>query len=203
MTNPFTKIKNYFFIKKYPFMAWYGDPLYPGYPQKKRADLGHTWYDEIPCGWRIAFGKKLLKDLKNVIKRPKDLQWEQIKEKWGSLCLYASCSDEVQKVLDRYEVMSIGYCISCGKPARYRTRGWVEYYCEDCHNEKLDLWGKYHEPYTKEQIDKIKEEERLTEKDIPIYTEYDYSKSEYDPEVKHINIEETYGVEFKKLWGLK
>lgn len=60
------------------------------------------------------------------------LQWRQIKEKYGELRLYATAIDEIQLVLDKYELLSIGYCAHCGKPARYKTRGWIEYYCEDC-----------------------------------------------------------------------
>ena len=200
------KIRNYFFIKKYPFMKWYGDPLYIGYPQYKKPSLTHTWYDEIPEGWRKAFGKQLLEELKNVIQASKDksdFAWEQIKEKYGGLRLYANCTKAVQEVLGKYELMSEGYCIRCGKPARYKTRGWITYFCEDCHSGHLKSYEKYRdEPYTQEEIDKIKKDERLTIKDIPILTSY-HKGIKGQIISRKVNIKRKYGIDFKELWGLK
>ena len=64
------KIKNFFFCLKYPFWklrnVWTGK--FRGYES--------TFYDWIPDGWRIAFGKQLSKD----IKKAKDIlqEWRNI-----------------------------------------------------------------------------------------------------------------------------
>lgn len=164
--------KNFFFCLKYPF--WKSRNVW----NDKFSGYGYTWYDDIPAGWRIAFGKQLSDDIlkagKETRKRlHKHISWkkmisfQQIKEKWGELCLYASASEEIEKVLDYYEHLSQGYCICCGKPARYLTTGWVEFMCEDCFEKHL----KSHS-LTDEEIEKEKEECRLNKKDIPEITKY-------------------------------
>ena len=59
---------------------------------------GYTWYDDIPEGWRKAFGKQLSKELKKKKKKDNQLKtfrFSQIKEKHGSLCIYTQgCSEE-------------------------------------------------------------------------------------------------------------
>lgn len=190
-----TKIKNYFFCKKYPF--WRQTNVWTG----KYLGYSYTWYDDIPEGWQKAFGKQLSDEIKQVGekylkehkgKKWKDiLYWEQIKEKWGELCLYASAIEEIMKVLEKYEMMSIGYCILCGKPARYKTKGWVSFLCENCY-DRLELNNNIINTYTKEDIEKRKKQDRLTKKDIPQRTSYEYkevgsifasTKKQYDKEV--------------------
>lgn len=108
-----------------------------------------TWYDSIPKGWKIAFGKQLSDDIKKAGKQTRKkshkhiswknmITWEQIKEKYGTLRLYASCSEEIFMVLQKYEDMSKDYCIECGKPAKYMTKDRITFYCEDCFNDWLD-----------------------------------------------------------------
>ena len=173
MKKLFIKIKNFFFCLKYPF--WRAKNVWTGEP----CDYSFTWYGDIPEGWRIAFGKQLSKDIKKAgkatrkiagkyIKWKDMLSFQQIKEKWGELCLYASASNEIQKVLDRYELISSGYCVCCGKPARYRTSGWVSYQCEKCFKAYLGLH------VNQDDIEKELKESRLTKKDIPELTSYDY-----------------------------
>ncbi len=186
-------IRNYFFCKKYPF--W-----------KLTNTYSHTWYDSIPEGWQKAFGKQLSNDIKKAgmpfIKKGKKweqlLSWEQIKEKYGELCLYASASKEIMKVLEKYELLSIGYCIYCGKPARYKTNGWIEYYCEKC----LEKDYRRYDKYTDEELEVIKKENRLTKKDIPAI--YVYNKALSGKLMKkRVNIKKKYGIDFIDLWGLK
>lgn len=134
---------NFFFCLKYPFWTlrnvW--DGHFMGYSS--------TWYDSIPDGWKTAFGKQLSEDIKKAGKQTRKrlhkyvnwknmITWEQIKEKYGTLRLYASCSEEIYNVLQKYEKMSEYYCIECGKPSKYMTKDWVEFYCEDCFNKWLD-----------------------------------------------------------------
>lgn len=174
--------KNFILCLRYPF--WKSRNVWTG----KFLGYAFTWYDDIPQGWRIAFGEQLSKDIKKAGKKARLrlgkkvpwnelLSWQEIKSKYGALCLYASAADEIFDVIRRYELLSIGYCENCGKPARYVTGGWVMYLCENCK-------------------DSINPTDRLTEEDIPdIYT------YEENNRVK-IDIKEKYNIDFKQLWGL-
>ena len=184
--------KNFFFCLKYSF--WKARNVW----DNKFAGYAFTWYDDISLGWRIAFGKQLSDEIKQAGKasrkrlkkhlRWKDmLQWQQIKEKYGELCIYASTTEEIDKVIRKYELMSICYCEYCGKPARYITDGWITYLCEDCF---VSLWKD-------EIIETKKSECRLTKKDIPVYTIYEKDKK------RVVNLKEEYNIDFEKCWALK
>lgn len=128
--RPIKVIKNFFFCLQYPFWksrnVW--DDSFCGY--------SCTWYDDIPNGWRRAFGKALSRDLKIALKKDnllKQFRFIQIKEKYGSLRLYSQGYGEHSlEVIRRYEEKSKDYCIICGNPAKYVTYNWIEYYCEKC-----------------------------------------------------------------------
>lgn len=136
MKNLKTKIHNFFFCLKYPF--WKSHNVWTG----KFLGYEFTWYDDIPQGWRIAFGKQLSDDIKAAYKKDKKanpklkwadaLMWTQIKEKWGRLCLYATATSNIYAVLEHYEELSEKYCIACGAPAEYQTSGWIIPLCERC-----------------------------------------------------------------------
>lgn len=188
-------LKKFFFCLKYPF--WKSRNVWDG------SFLGYsfTWYDSIPQGWRKAFGKELSKEIKLAGKATrkrlhkhikwKDLiTWHQIKEKYGELRLYASSSDEIQKVLEKYEHKSIGYCFICGKPARYKTRNWIEFYCQDCFDVYLD---NLPEKLRLTEIDRC----RLDKRDIPEWFRYENGK-----QVK-IDLDKEYGIDYDKLWDIK
>lgn len=127
---------NFFFCLKYPF--WRSRNVWTG----KFNGYGHTWYDDIPEGWKIAFGKQLSDDIKAAFLEDKKenpklnwknaLYWEQIKEKYGGLRLYASATKRIQDVLSHYESISENYCIACGAPARFMTSGYILPLCSDC-----------------------------------------------------------------------
>ena len=52
---------------KYPFLNWYGDPLYMGYSEDCEPDYSYTWEDEVPEGWRKAFCPQMWDELKEAI----------------------------------------------------------------------------------------------------------------------------------------
>ena len=73
------KIKNWLLVKRYPWLqlknAWTGESL--GYE--------FTWLDDMPQGWRKAFGKKMIKELDKILRKANyqnEYQIAQIKEKW-------------------------------------------------------------------------------------------------------------------------
>lgn len=187
--------KNFFFCLKYPF--WKSKNVWNG----KFLGYSFTWYDYIPKGWQIAFGKQLSDDIKKAgkatkkrlgkhIKWEKLISWEQIKEKYGELCLYASASSEIRDVLDKYELMSTGYCIYCGKPARYRTKDWISYQCGNCFKAHLGLNVK------QDMIEKELEDCRLTKEDIPKLYDYEYKLLKTET----FSTEEECTKKFEELW---
>ena len=92
--------------------------------------------DAMENGWLKAFGIQLCKELRSVLIKDKFLfkyRISQIKEKFGGLRWYDNGSSrEVQDIIGKYESISEHTCISCGKPAKYITSGWICPYCEDC-----------------------------------------------------------------------
>lgn len=99
----------------------------------------YTAFDSIPKGWRNAFGLQMCEEIKKAlmqhggIKSLLSYKILQIKEKFGSLRWYDAYSNqEIMNIIDKYEDISYNTCIVCGKPAKYRTSGWICPYCEDC-----------------------------------------------------------------------
>ncbi len=115
-------------IEKYPFLA-VEDPYEPD-------NWVSCWLDDLEPGWRAAFGERLCEDLVKALKEDNcedEFKFEQIKEKYGSLRLYASGYGEHTKhVLAKYEELSKYICGHCGKVARYVTSGWIYPLCEEC-----------------------------------------------------------------------
>ena len=192
--------KNFLFLRKYPFWKCYNK--WTG----KFIGYAYSDYNLICDGWRIAFGEQLSEEIKQAGKASRKrlgkhvswkklLQWQQIKEKWGTLRMYASCTEEIQHVIEKYEYMSYGYCINCGKPARYRTEGWVSYQCEDCFANDLSHYVEGDEKT------RVLNECRLKVKDLPHGTNYTTNKN--GKMIAHkINYKKIYGVDLRKLWGL-
>jgi hypothetical protein len=104
----------------------------------------YTEWDAVPEGWRIAFGDQYLRDLKNQLKKDGMLySWRilQIKEKFGTLRLYCNMgSEDLYKLIDKYEDLSWNTCINCGKPATKISNGWISPYCDDCFPETSEIY---------------------------------------------------------------
>lgn len=98
-----------------------------------------TEWDCMEMGWKKAFGKQYLDELKEAAIKDgylKSLRIMQLKEKWGQCQLYLNMyGDNVFKVIQKYEDLSWNTCIKCGKPATHTSRGWISPYCEDCVNK--------------------------------------------------------------------
>ena len=188
LTFPFRWIRNYFFCLKYPF--WRSRNVWTDKP----SGYSYTRYEEIPDGWRKAFGKQLSKDLKKALIKDgylKEFRFSQIKEKWGELCLYNfGTGKESGKVIEKYELMSRGYCFICGKPARYVTDGWVSYLCEDCFNR--EILSRIDE----KNVEGVKKQCRLSVKDMPKITIYE------DGQGTKLDVYKEYGLDFYKLWDI-
>lgn len=125
----YTKVRILDWIEKYPYqwIHWFDK---------------YSWYDAIPYGWRKAFGKQMIKEIADALKAEggrkalKEFHITDIKEKWGSLSLYASgYNDEVMKIIEKYEYISLRTCIKCGKTAYGVTEGWITPLCKECFNK--------------------------------------------------------------------
>ena len=104
-------------------------------------DYEYTELDSMPEGWRRAFGEQMCEEINEEIKtwskyHQENFHITDIKEKWGFLHFYTNYgSDDLYKIIDKYEEMSKRICIHCGKPARWITRGWYMPVCTDHANE--------------------------------------------------------------------
>lgn len=133
LSKPFVVIKNFFFLKRYPFWAF----VYPDSKGKRRTAYDSTWYDDIPEGWKKAFGKEISERIRKALieeygKRfPKRaVEICEVKEKYGELRIYASAPDSVLDILDEYEGRSFHHCFYCGEKSTKYTLGWILPVCE-------------------------------------------------------------------------
>ena len=134
------KLRNKKLIKEYPFLlprnVW-TDKIPDDY------NYDYTRYDEIPAGWRRAFGNELLKELKESLVKHNcldEFRFSQIKEKYGTLRLYNfGAPQETHEIIRKYEFISGYVCIRCGRPdvSIIDNYGWYEPICECCYNRRL------------------------------------------------------------------
>lgn len=130
----------------FPFMrprdAWSGKDL------TTDPDFDWTWtlINEIPNGWRKAFGWRMLNELSAVMDGETFTDWEgeelplnenyypvQIKEKFGELRWYSNFYiEKIEEVIRKYQDLSRRTCVNCGRPARYISIGWICPWCEYC-----------------------------------------------------------------------
>ena len=137
-------IRNKKLVKRYPWIASVD------WNWNKVKDYSYTMYDDIPIGWKRAFGKIMLEDYREVLIRNnylKEFQWVQVKEKYGTLRLYSNgAPGEVLRLESKYDYVSGFFCISCGRMnSPLLTDGWVEPLCEDCYNKRIDRQRQWHE----------------------------------------------------------
>lgn len=153
------QLHNWILCGKYPFLIpryeWGGEIL-------KDYDYTSTYLDDMPDGWRKAFGKMMCEEIKQELVRCNYLNEYrilQIKEKWGFLHWYDNGTPigcKVQEIIDKYSVLSENICIICGKPdVPIIGSGWICPYCKKCyttpsdwykeeHPDKIDEWTEFH-----------------------------------------------------------
>ena len=126
------KEKNKALCEKYPFLLprnrYTDEPLH-GY------DYEFTELDDMPAGWRIAFGEKMCAEIRDALVSKgmlEDYRIAQIKEKHGELAWYCNGDSDIMNIKRKYESMSRRTCIECGKPATRISVGWLSPYCEGC-----------------------------------------------------------------------
>ena len=123
-------------IEQYPFLMpynrWTGEPI-------EDYNYEYIWLDDMPDGWRNAFGLQMCEELKQALlekggeKLLSKFRILQIKEKFGSLRFYTNwTTPEIDKIIDKYENISYSTCIRCGAPAKWITKGWISPFCDKC-----------------------------------------------------------------------
>ena len=125
-------------IERYPFLlprdGW-NDTVREDY------DYSYTELDEMPKGWRKAFGNMMMEELREVLVEENFLDGFrilEIKEKWGELRLYTNYhNDKIERIIKKYTTLSRNICIHCGKPDTHMTYGgWYSPVCEECHEKR-------------------------------------------------------------------
>lgn len=141
-----TRENNRELCKKYPFLI----------PHNRWTDkipedwnYEYTELDDMPDGWRIAFGEQFCADIQHELDKLKpetaaDFRVLQIKEKFGQLRFYANWVTEgIDEVVRQYENLSERTCIRCGVPAIKITTGWISPFCDECaesyHGNTVDI----------------------------------------------------------------
>lgn len=121
-------------IKKYPWLqirnVW----------SDEKTDSEFTWLDDLPYGWRKAFGLQMVEELDQILRKANyqnDYRLSQIKEKYGGLRWYDNgvplkITPEYDEWLSKYEMLSEQTCIMCGKPGKLINSGWIMPLCKEC-----------------------------------------------------------------------
>lgn len=116
--------------------------FWPGTPENHPDyDWEYTEMDEMPDGWRLAFGDEMCEEIqKDLVAHDyvNEFWITQIKEKYGMLCFYTGSipkDSDIFNIIDKYEHMSRKICINCGAPATRMTTGWISPFCAKCANK--------------------------------------------------------------------
>ena len=113
---------------KYPWLV--GPSLWLG-------ERPYNHYNDIPEGWRIAFGERWCKDIQAEYEKMSKEEQEdffvvQLKEKFGSFRQYFSTgNDAIFEITRKYEELSERTCIHCGAPATRISRDWISPWCDE------------------------------------------------------------------------
>ena len=152
------QLKNWILCGKYPFLipryAWSGEIL-------KDYDYTSTYLDDIPVGWKKAFGEMMCEEIRQELVRCNyldEFRIVQAKEKYGQARIYTNGEPigcKVQEIINKYSVLSQNICIICGKPdVPIIDSGWISPYCKECyttpsdwykekHPDKIDEWTEF------------------------------------------------------------
>lgn len=163
-------------LDKYPFLlprnVWTDEVL-------EDYNYEYTIMDEIPIGWRIAFGELFFDELLEELKRVDFIdQYRvlQVKEKFGTFRWYTGGvpqNSTLHDIADKYEELSANICIDCGKPnVPMVNESWISPYCFEC-------WSKQYIDYWKKTI---------PEKDIEDYAKQKYTEFTNDNDSNIIKI---------------
>jgi hypothetical protein len=86
----------------------------------------HDWSGSVGPGW------KPLVELLQTLAKAHDFPIGQVKEKFGTLRVYAQGTDWFYDLIDALDNASAHICERCGAPGRLRRFGWVITACDAC-----------------------------------------------------------------------
>lgn len=127
--------KNYDLCMKYPILiprSYWATEVEDDYMYE------YTHLDQMPTGWRNAFGEQWAADVQSVVNKMSPQEQERfvivgVKEKFGYLNVYVNYyTEELVDVFKKYEQLSARTCVKCGAPATKITRGWIDPFCNMC-----------------------------------------------------------------------
>lgn len=181
------RLRNKKLIERYPWI-W---PV--NWHLKRIHSYDFTMYDDVPTGWKKAFGKIMLEEYREALIRHNYLdkfQWIQVKEKYGTLRLYSNAAPkEILDLESKYDHISGYFCISCGRMnVPVLTEGWVEPLCENCYNKRIANQRRWHEKNYPDREFKYKQYKDLEkeEQKLDMIAVYKcFSKDRGDYEEKH------------------
>lgn len=101
--------------------------------------LQNGFYNDRPAIKERGFfsiGDGWLELVKNLIEELIDAGWNrqvcQAKEKFGGLRFYVNdTSDECDKIISKYESLSMETCEVCGEKGETRSGGWITTLCDE------------------------------------------------------------------------
>lgn len=159
--------------KQYPWLRL--RDLYSG-----EIDTEHDVMDDMPKGWKNAFGSMMCEELDVAIKAAgleDEIIFEQVKEKFGELRMYCfPYNREIYEVIQKYEVLSNNICIHCGKPdVPMINTGWVRPSCRECYNKITHCIANTYEMLSKGNADRMSDSYKVRRynKEGSVETTYD------------------------------
>lgn len=126
---------NEYLLNKYPWLlprSRFTDQVSDKY------DYSYTELDNMPAGWRIAFGEQMCFEIQQELEKfncVDKFRILDIKEKFGELRFYyggAPDESNIEYIISKYEKLSRTTCINCGRPANVITMGWISPFCYQC-----------------------------------------------------------------------
>ena len=133
------KMKYKRICKRYPFL------IIRNWKTDKPIEYPYTYLDDMPDGWRRAFGKQMCEEIRKTLIKGNYLyayRVMQVKSKWAELRWYdagapSSIYKELQDIIDKYTKLSRKTCICCGRPATKLSCGWIDPFCTECAEKYL------------------------------------------------------------------
>lgn len=133
------KEENRLLCERYPFLipryGWQADV-------SESYDYEYTYLDDIPQGWKKAFGVKMCEEIRDLLIEANFLdeyRIVQVKEKFGRLDWHSQgvpeeIYDQYHEVLNKYRELSKKTCVSCGEPGVMRNDSWICPWCDKCYD---------------------------------------------------------------------
>lgn len=142
------RIRNYFLVKKYPWLHPISWEINEKGEYEERRDPKYKYeyvqiFNDMPGWWR-AFGKIFCDEIQEHFNECPNMYVLEVKEKYGSLRISFGNADEtIEYICDKYSHISANSCYFCGHEAPMINAGWLLPVCQHCYEK--EQWGS--KPY--------------------------------------------------------